>query len=188
MAESKNNPITQGLSGKFGNMIVFRSKGGRTFVSAAPRKSSIAPSEAQKEQQQRFQEATVYAKIATVDPETKEHYEAEARKRNLSSYNVAVGDFLNAPNIVDINLEAYSGNVGDTIVIVVTDDFGVEKVAVDIQNADGTPVEAGDATPDASARRWTYTAQAANPSTVGDKITVRAYDRPGNETEAEQEL
>ena len=37
MAESKNNVITHGLSGKVGDLIVFRSRFGRTFVSSKPK-------------------------------------------------------------------------------------------------------------------------------------------------------
>jgi hypothetical protein len=36
MATSKNNVVTFGLSGKIGDMLVFRQMGGRTIVSSAP--------------------------------------------------------------------------------------------------------------------------------------------------------
>ena len=36
MVESKNNVITYGLSGKVGDLIVFRNRGGKTFVSSKP--------------------------------------------------------------------------------------------------------------------------------------------------------
>jgi len=40
MAESKNNIITHGLSGKVGDLIVFSQRNGKTFVSKAPRKKT----------------------------------------------------------------------------------------------------------------------------------------------------
>ena len=188
MAESKNNIITHGLSGKVGDLIVFRSKGNKTFVSAAPRKSTNEPTEAQKAHQKRFQEATIYAKIAVTDTATKDGYEKVAKSKGIGAYNVAVADFLQAPDIVEINLSRYSGNVGDVITIIVNDDFMTKKVTVDISNADGTTVESGDAIADASGKLWIYTATTANPSLDGDKIAIRAYDLPGNMTEKEREF
>ena len=186
MAESKNNIITHGLSGKVGDLIVFRSKGGKTFVSSAPRKPTGEPSDAQKAQKKRFQEATIYGKTAMANPAVKNDYETSAKKKGLTAYNVAVADFLKAPEIVEINLSNYTGAIGDTIVITVTDNFKVETVTVDIANADGSEVESGAATPGASRTVWTYTAKVANASLDGDKITVRAYDVPGNVGEKEK--
>ena len=188
MAESKNNIVTHGLSGKVGDLIVFRSRGGKTFVSAAPRKSTNELTEAQKAHQKRFQEATIYAKIATTDPDTKVDYEKAAKAKGIAAYNVAVADFLKAPDIVEINLSQYTGNIGDTIAITVNDNFNVKKVTVDINNADGTTVESSEATADLSGKMWIYTAQVANASLDGDKITIRAYDLPGNVTQEEKEL
>jgi len=37
MAESKNNIITHGLSGKVGDLIVFSQRNGKTIVSRAPK-------------------------------------------------------------------------------------------------------------------------------------------------------
>ena len=180
MAEIKNNIITQGMSGKLGNLIVFRNKGGKTFVATAPSKPSGERTEVQKAHRKRFQEAAVYGQGVVADPDKKAGYETAGKKKGLSAYNVAVADFLKAPDILEINVSNYTGAVGDTIVVIVKDNFKVETVTVDIANADGSEVESGAATPDASRTIWTYTAKAANASLAGDKITIRAYDVPGN--------
>ena len=186
MAESKNNIITHGLSGKVGDLIVFRNKGGRTFVSSAPRKPIGEPSDAQKEHQKRFQEAVFYTKGIT--PEVEEMYKKEAKKKGITYYNVSVADFMKAPEIVNVDLSNYTGAIGDTIVVTVHDNFKVASVTVEITNADGSEVENGAAVSDASSTIWTYTAKAANASLAGDKITIRAYDMPGNVTEEEKEI
>jgi len=62
MAESKNNVITHGLAGLVGDLIVFRNRGRKTFVSSKPKERTGEPSEAQKQHHRRFQEATIYAK------------------------------------------------------------------------------------------------------------------------------
>ena len=61
MAQSKNNIITHRLSGKVGDLLVFRNRAGKTIVAFTPRARTGEPSDGQKRQQKRFQEAVVYA-------------------------------------------------------------------------------------------------------------------------------
>jgi hypothetical protein len=57
MATSTNNVLTYGLSGKIGDLLIFRQKDGKTIVAKVPEQSKTA-SEKQKEQRKRFQQAT----------------------------------------------------------------------------------------------------------------------------------
>ena len=91
MAQSKNNIITHGLSGKVGDLLVFRSWNGKTIVASKPAERTGEPSEAQKQNQKRFQEAILYAKAAIADPDTKAAYKAAAAE-GQTPYNVAVAD------------------------------------------------------------------------------------------------
>lgn len=59
-----NNVLTHGLSGKIGDLIVFRQAGGKALVFSAPKQQTKPPTESQKEQQRRFQQAVIYAKAA----------------------------------------------------------------------------------------------------------------------------
>lgn len=97
-----------------------------------------------------------------------------------------MADFLHAPDIDVIDLLGYSGAVGDSIRVRVIDDFKVVQVQVIIYNADGSVVEQGDALQQANGLDWLYTATAANPTTSGDRIVIRASDKPGNISEQEQ--
>ena len=54
------------------------------------------------------------------------------------------------------------------------------QVQVSIYNADGSLVEQGDAVQQENAIDWLYTAAVANEATDGDKIVVRASDKPGH--------
>ena len=186
MAQSKNNVITHGLTGLVGDMLVFRNRGGKTFVSSKPKERTGEPSEGQKLQHERFQEAILYAKGATSNPDIKAEY-AEAITGNETAYNVAVADFFHAPNIKSIDLSGYTGKVGETIIIRATDDFKVADVNVTIFNADGTEVEHGQAIC-SNGVDWIYTATADNSSLGGDRIVVRATDMPGNRSEEERNL
>jgi hypothetical protein len=185
MAESKNNIITHGLSGKVGDLIVFRNRNGKTYVASKPKERTGELSEAQKEHHKRFQQAVIYAKSALSNPETKQAYK-DAAQQGESAYNVAVADFMNAPDIEEIDLSKYTGKVGDTITITVTDDFLVQEVSVTILNADGTEVEHGSAQSNAAGLQWVYTANVDNSSLEGDKILVQAFDLPHNKTEEER--
>ncbi|MDY3315925.1 hypothetical protein PG593_08570 [Riemerella anatipestifer] len=181
MAKSKNNVITHGLSGKVGDLLVFSQRNGKTIVSKVPTKTA-KQSDKQKEQTKKFQMAVLYAKNSLQNPSDKQEYELAASKEaGLSGYNIAVADLLNAPKIEKIDLTNYKGKKGDTIKVVATDDFKVVSVSVEIQNSDGSLVEQGEAVE--QGLEWVYTATVDNPELSGDKIIIRATDKPDNLTE-----
>jgi hypothetical protein len=185
MAKQERNVVTYGLSGKIGDLLIFRQRDGKTIVSKIPAHSGVV-SEKQAAQRRRFQQAVIYAKAAVASPETEELYKTAAKKGKYP-FNVAVGDFLNAPDIHNIDLSEYTGSVGDRIRIVTDDDLAVKSVKVEILNADGTPVEEGNAV-QITDGLWIYTAVQDNDNLDGDKITVTVSDLPGNITREEQKL
>ncbi|HEY5507894.1 MAG TPA: hypothetical protein VIK29_04415 [Paludibacter sp.] len=189
MAESKSNLATEGLSGQVGNFVFRRRKAdGKVFVSVHPSENQGDPTEAQQKVRSDFQEAVIYGKSVNADPVRKAAY-AEKASPGQSAYNVAVADYFNAPSIHDIDLSNYNGQVGSIIRIKVTDDFKVAKVQVKIANTDGSEVEVGEAVLEKDNNLyWLYTATKLNASPTGDKITVTAWDNPGNSTVKEKEL
>ena len=186
MAESKNNVVTHGLSGKI-DLLVFRQRGKKTIVTKAPVQSSQPPSTAQQGVRTKFQQAVIYGKSVGANPAQKAAYQEQAEE-GQSFYNIAIADFFNAPDIEEINVAGYTGAIGSKIIVKATDDFEVSKVHVKIENGDGSLVEDGDAVADAIGLNFTYTATVGNASLAGDKITVTAFDNPGNETESSKTL
>jgi hypothetical protein len=184
MAKSKNNVVTYGLSGKVGDLLLFRQRHGQTVVAKIPKQSGKV-SEKQLKQRHRFQQAVFYGKMAINSPETAELYKTAATG-GKTPFNVAVADFMNAPDIVHVDLSGYAGGAGDVILVDATDDFAVKSVTVKIVNGNGT-VEEGQADYTAGCR-WTYTATQDNSDTATSKITVTASDLPGNVTESELSL
>lgn len=183
MGESKNNLATEGLSGQVGNLVFRRRKGdGKVFVSVHPSAHEGGPSEAQQRVNSKFQQAVVYGKSVLADPSMKALYYEKATP-GQSAYNVAVADFFNAPDIKEVDLSAYTGQVGSTIKVKAVDDFKVVKVQVQIAGVDGTLVEKGDAVLQADGLHWVYTATKQNATPTGDKITVTAWDMPNNSGE-----
>ena len=186
MAESENNIVTHGLSGKVGNTLVFRQRAGKTVVASPPHHTNKPVSNPQVLQRQKFQEAVIYGKIAIKDIATKAAYEAAAAS-GISAFNIAVADMLNAPDIELIDLSAYHGNIGDKITVKATDDFKVTGVTVGIYKTDGTLIEKGSAIAGTNGLLWVYNATVANSASItGDKIVVDVTDTPGNVTEKQQ--
>lgn len=182
MAESKNNIITHGLSGKIGDLIVFSQRDGKTYVSKAPKNRTVEDSPKQKNHKLKFQRATLYAKSVINNPDLKQMYSAkEDNAKGMSTYNVAMKDFFNAPEIQSIDLTAYTGKKGDLIRIIAVDDFAVKAVSVKIENTEGNMIEEGAAID--SGYEWIYTATTNNPDLTGNKVIVTATDHPANLTE-----
>jgi hypothetical protein len=143
--------------------------------------------EAQRTQRRKFQRAVLYSSGVAADPELSAAYAAKA-KAGQTLRNVAVADFLRAPDIDVIDLSAYHGQPGDVIRIEVTDDFAVKEVKVVISNSDGSPVEEGYAQPEAVGYEWTYKATAQNDNLEGDRIEIFASDTPGHIAHKTEEL
>jgi hypothetical protein len=179
MAKSAKNIVLHGASGKIGDQIVIRQRHGQTILAQAPGEMQKPPTPAQ--------QAVVYGRGVMQQPGEKAEY-AEKAAGPISAFNVAVADFMQAPHIDEIDLTGYRGQAGDPIRVRATDDFKVALVRVSIHNADGTLVEEGDAAQQPNKLDWVYTATALNNSTVGDKITVRATDKPGRAGEQEMTL
>jgi len=187
MAKVGKNLVTTRLSGKLGDLIVFRTRGTKTYVSTAPEVKERVPSEAQKAHIKLFQEAIIYGKGAIADPDQKKAY-LEAAVENQTAFNVAVADFLNAPQIDEVDVSMYEGKVGNTIRIRATDDFKVVQVMVAIYTTDSTLVEQGSAKQDRNMVDWIYTVTEDNGDILGDKIIIKASDLPGNLTQSEQTI
>lgn len=180
MAKVMNNLVIHGLSGMLGKQVVVRrQKNGQYTLAAAPKRRSKALTDSQKEHQERFRQAILYAKAAQKTPE----YVEAAKTRGQSGYNVAVADFLHPPEIHNIDLTAYKGAAGERIFITAVDDIKVKTVGVLIATDDGVFVEKGSAVPsEKDPHQWYYTTTATAPSSAV-KIVVDVADLAGQVTE-----
>ena len=187
MAKAGKNLILHGVSGKIGDQIVIRQRGGEIIVSQAPGKRTKELTEAQKAHLAEFQQAIIYGKSAMTDEATKAEYEEKAEGMK-SAFNVAVADFMHAPQIDEIDVSAYTGAKGDTIRVRAVDDFKVVQAHVEIYNSDGSLVEEGDAVQQENGLDWVYTCTVDNTDTSGDKIVIKVSDKPGNITTEEKNI
>ena len=175
MAKVRNNIFVRGLSGSVGDQFVVKqNKNGRTIISNSPTfKENREFTEAQREQQERFREAVEYAKEAKAQQIYIDKSTVEAR----TPYNVAMADFFHAPEILELDVTAWNGAVGQVIRIKVMDDVKVTQVNVVITDGTGAVLEQGAAV-QSDNRWWNYTTTAT--AQDNPRVIVTARDLPGN--------
>ena len=106
-----------------------------------------------------------------------------AASRGVSSFNVAMGDFLHPPEIQGINVAGYTGGLGQPIVVTAVDDVKVAAVSVAVYTDAGVLVEKGAATQSATEPHlWSYHATTNAPS-ASLKVVADATDLAGQVTE-----
>jgi hypothetical protein len=182
MANSNNSLITGKFRGSLGKQLVFRDWAGKTIVAKSPASRKGAPTAAQEETLQKFQLASRYAKAILQNPDQSlaQAY-ANALKPRQNVYSRAMEDFLSSPVVKSIDTRNYTGAEGETIIVRALDDFRVTGVRVEIRDANGAIVEAGNAVQTMNGIDWTYAAQTGNVNYPGSKIRAIATDVPGNE-------
>ena len=116
--------------------------------------------------------------------------------RVRTSFNAPAVEEVEPSTKLKTGLSAYSGAIGDAIIIMANDDFSVLSVDVALNDGDGNRLESGAAVENpAKSGRWVYTATSAvatgttvRPSTrLRTGIAVTASDRPGGVGSAEEE-
>ena len=177
MAKMKDNNATHGIRGKV-NQFVYRQRFGETLVSKPPIRSAPFTDE-QKQVQSVFKRGVLYAKSILMDDAIRAAYKQKAR-RGVSPYNMALADFCKGPEIVSIDLSTMGTAAGGTISTVALDNFKVKSVKVEIQAADRSVVESGQAVLQPDGLTWVYTTTSASAHSAGNVIRITAFDLPGN--------
>ena len=177
MAKVRNNIITQGLSGSLGDQLIFRKdKAGRTIVAAKPAfDPNRGLTNSQMAHQEAFRQAIAYAKTA----KDQVVYINKADGKAMSAFNVAVADWFNKPEVLEIDASGWNGQVGQTIRVKAKDDVQVAKVTVVISDENGTVIEQGDAV-QAEGLWWDYTTKTPISMNPAPSVVATAKDLPGN--------
>ncbi len=171
MAKVDINKLLQTLRGKIGDLVFRHMPDGSTVVSGIPRKGH-EDSPAQKAHQSRFAEASSFARWA--QHEYPIYAELAAERPMITAYNMALSDFFHAPVIHRILRK------DGCVMVHATDDILVTGVKVTVSDAQGKPLEVGDAV-QVEKDWWQYT-----PQTEG-RIAASAWDIPGNRARLELE-
>lgn len=183
MAISQNNVVTYGLSGKVGDLLVFRKQNGKTIVSKIPAKSSTPPSVLQIEVKDRFKLASKFAKQAMQDLTLETYYRAVSKK-GQRPFNAAFSDYFIAPEVSKPNGD-YDGLIGTVLSVMAVDNYEIKTVTLLIRKADDSLIEQGPAILMVDGVNWAYTCQSSNAAPSGCKLLWTASDWAGNQTTLE---
>jgi hypothetical protein len=87
-----------------------------------------------------------------------------------------------------LDLSEYTGQAGDRIYFMASDNGGLVDATVTIGDGNGTVFESGAAVEvDAGTGYWMYTALSALPAGTPVAVNVKVSDRPGNCVEMSEE-
>lgn len=172
-----NNPITSSFSGRFGDDLVFRQIGNRTFFS---RRTVAAnePTPAQQAHRQLFTEAQMFASQVLADPQQSEFYCVMAKVNDLkTSQLAAIKDFISKPEIERVDSKHYTGNVSELIYIKPKMMLKIRQIDVSIFDASDMLLESGQAVKHELG--WKYKTTVFNAHPDGSRIVLVAHDRMG---------
>ena len=179
--------LQAGLLGLSGGMQgwVYSMRNGKTYLGPKPlRNADREPSEAELDWQKRFKKASSHAKALLAEPDTRGFYQTISKESGVPLFAVAMGDILNEPSILPLDLSKYKGQIGDAIEIQAVDDIGLAEINVNIVAQDGTPIESGQAVEiGVRSGEWTYTATRQVALGTDIFIEVKGVDHAGNNTQ-----
>ena len=189
MAKIHNNIFVRGLTGSVGDQFVIRkTRTGRTIIANKPTFDSNREfTDSQKAQHDAFRQATTYAKFAKNQPV----YVEKAQGTEITAYNLAVADWFGRPEVLNIDISSWTGQIGQEIRVNADDNVLVTRVHVMVRasNSSATAIEEGDAIRSATdGLLWVYTTKTALPMTPGTCLDVIAYDMPGHSGGSSLEL
>ena len=182
MAKVRTNIFVRGLQGDLGKQFYVGTGlvSGRTNVNAMidkDRDRDYTP--AQLAQQQSWREAIAYAK----DKQGEQIYIEKADGAIQSPYNIAMADYLNRPQLLEVDLTGWKGGPNDVIRLRAYDDVKVAEVRVQLGSDDGVMLEEGLAV-DKGALWWEYAPTGGLTGKL--QVTITAKDLPGHIVEYSQ--
>src|SRR6185295_3499099 len=141
MAKVHNNILVRGLTGSIGDQFIIRTTcSGKTIIANKPRfDDSLEFTEKQIAHQDAFREATTYAGFAQEHPV----YIEMAKGTDSTAYNVAISDWFGAPKVLEINVDRWTGEIGQTLRVKTRDNVMVARVRVVIRDIEQNLLEAG---------------------------------------------
>jgi len=174
-----NRLFIQALKGTIGDLVFYEDADGNSIIQRKG-KRKVPPSEKQLGSNDRFKLAAVYGKMVQADPVLSAEYRPLCRGR-MAPYHVALRDFLTPPKLVAIDLQSFSGQPGQLIRMIATDDSRVLSVQVVVRHAISQAIiEQGASGPSVIADQWLYTTRTVIRSGTPVLLEATAADRPGN--------
>jgi len=122
-------------------------------------------------------EAATFANFAR----THEVYINKARGTATTAYYLALADWFGSPRVLEINVDNWTGEIGQTIRVKARDNVAVARVSVVIRDAEENVLEMGEAVrSEAGSPWWNYTIKSLVPMSPFPSVEATAQDLPGN--------
>lgn len=134
--------------------------------------------EIQKSHPAAMREAIIYADFA----KTQAAYLQRELATGVSAYYIAIVDWFEAPEVLEINVDAWTGKPGQTICVKARDNVLVAGVSVVIRDLDENVLEMGEAVPtEAGSPWWKYTTRSYITMEPFPLVEATARDLAGNQ-------
>jgi len=179
MANVYGNPFARGCRGVFGQQfVIHQTRSGKTIIAGTPVfDDNGAYTEGQPMHEVAVRDAAIYACFA----ENLEAYVCRAKKLGTTAYALAVADWYGAPRVLEIDVDCWAGNAGETIRVKARDNVMVASVTLVIRDAHGQILEMGEALQsETGSAWWNYTTQSLIPMTPFPRVQAIALNLPGN--------
>jgi hypothetical protein len=174
-----NSVLLKAINGALDDLVFYEDAEGNLIV----RKKGIRrvpPSAKQVAHHELVRLASAYGNLVKRDPALSAEYRQYCRGR-MRPYHVALRDFMRPPKVSAIDPQAFTGQPGQLIRIVATDDCRVMTVQVQIRHATtGAILEQGPAGLSVVPDEWLYTTTIAIPSGTPLEVEATVTDRPGH--------
>jgi hypothetical protein len=178
MATVKLNDLIKSVSGSIGGLELSR-RGDKIIARAKP-DAAPQPTPARLANQQKFRDAAAYGRAVQADPALALPYAAQARARGVAPYHVALKDFLNPPQILEVDLTLLGTDAGRPVRIRAVDDFEVVQVWFCIRTVEEVLIETGPAALDQASGDWVYLTQTQLVPQKNLIVEATAGDRPAH--------
>ena len=178
MAKFHHSMSARGLKDNIADQFVICStRSGKTFFASAPGFHIGASKEAHQTPQEAFRAAVTYAAFAAMH----DVYIRSAEDRGTTAYDLALVDWFGKPKVFEIDIDTWTGKIGQIIRVKARDDVMIARVAVLIRDVQSNVLEAGEAVrSEANSAWWAYTTRSLVPMTPLPSVEAIAWDLPGN--------
>src|SRR6266508_1511429 len=130
-----------------------------------------------KSHQDSLQEATTYANFA----KHQEVYMDKAQGTGITAYTIALADWFGSPKVLEIDVDNWTGEIGQTVRVKARANVMVARVTVVIRDAKENLLEAGEAVQaEEGSSWWNYRTQSRIKMTPFPIVEATAHDLPGN--------
>ena len=179
MANIHRNISIHGLANLLGERFLYRKAGtGKLIAANKPLfDDNHKYAGIKKTRQEALREAATHAAFSY----SEEAYVNKARRNDTTPYSIALTDRFGAPRVLEMDVDEWTGGIGQTIRVKARDNIKVATVYIVIRDASGNVLETGEAVQsNAGSPWWNYITKSRIRMSPFPTIEAIAQDLSGN--------